>query len=216
MSGERVSQQLWAESRNLAAACLDHPFVRGLQDGTLGPARYRGFLAQDAFFLDAFARAYACGVARATDRSTMRDLHALQCGVFEEQRLHERVAAEAGIDLAATEPLPATLAYTEFLLATAFGGTLGEHLAAMTPCMRLYRYLGQQLVARDPAPAYRAWIEAYAAPEFGRLVATIEDLLDRHMTGSTREADRYHRAMRLEYAFFDAVWGGDRPPVGER
>jgi thiaminase/transcriptional activator TenA len=202
-----ASQRLWSASGDLAVACLDHPFVRSLRDGTLSGERYRGFLGQDAFFLDAFARAYACGVSRAPDRRVMRALHALQCGALEEQRLHERVAAEAGIDLGTVLPLPATRAYTDFLVATAFGDTLGELLAAMAPCMRLYRFLGEQLSAPGAsAPTYRAWIDSYASAEYGNLVTTIEALLDEHATGSRRETNRYRWAMELEYRFFDAAW----------
>lgn len=46
------------------------------------------------------------------------------------------------------EPAPATLAYTEFLLATASTGSLAEICAAMTPCMRLYAHLGGAVAAR--------------------------------------------------------------------
>jgi thiaminase/transcriptional activator TenA len=207
MTRPGTAERLWRDSRDVALACLDHPFVRGLRDGSLDAARYRRYLAQDAFFLDAFARAYACGVACAPDRRAMRALHALQAGAIEEQRLHEGVAAEAGIDLAAVEPLPATRAYTDFLLAVAFGGgPLGELLAAMTPCMRLYRFLGTELAGQPGADTYRVWIDAYAGADFGRLCSAIEGLLDEHATGSRREALNYRHAMALERAFFDSAW----------
>ena len=204
-----AARELWARNEDLARRCLDHPFVRGLGDGDLAEARYRRFIAQDAFFLDAFARAYALGVARAPDRRSMRDLHALLSGVFEEQRLHERVAAASGIDLGAVRPLPATAAYTDFLVAAAFRASLGELLAAMAPCMRLYRFLGEELARRPHGDAYGPWIATYAGTEYGELVATIEGLLDRHATGSAREGESYRRALELEHRFFEAAWGAD-------
>jgi thiaminase/transcriptional activator TenA len=204
-----TAEGLWRASADLARGCLEHPFVQGLRDGSLPAARYRDYLAQDAFFLDAFARAYACGVARAPDRPTMRAFHTLQQRALDEQRLHERVAAEAGIDLARVAPLAATRAYADFLLATAFGGSgLGELLAAMTPCMRLYRFLGTSIQAAPHAPIYGGWIETYAGADFGALVATIEALLDTHARGSRREADHYRYAMLCEHAFFEQAWAG--------
>ena len=58
---------LWQQNTHLAEACLHHPFVRGLADGTLYPEAFRRYVAQDAFFLNAFARAYALAAARSQD-----------------------------------------------------------------------------------------------------------------------------------------------------
>ena len=50
---------LWRQSRDLADACLEHPFVQGIASGDLAPERFRVYVAQDACYLEAFARAYA-------------------------------------------------------------------------------------------------------------------------------------------------------------
>ena len=202
-----LSQELWQDSTETAESCLQHPFVRGLADGTLTPERYSKFIAQDAFFLDVFARAYAAGVFRAPDHEERRVWHELQSGVFEELKLHAAASKEMGIDLNQVVPLQATRAYTDFLLANAFGGTLGELVAAMAPCMRLYYYLGSSLVEEGHPPhLYASWIETYASPEFAQLVSRIEGLLDRYGYGTDQERDRYRQAMRLEYEFFSESW----------
>lgn len=205
MTGQ--SEELWQGVTELAERCLQHPFVRGLADGTLPPDRYAKFIAQDAFFLDVFARAYAAGVFRAPEHDERLIWHELQSGVFEELELHAAASKELGIDLAAITPLQATRAYTDFLLANAFGGTLGELLAAMAPCMRLYYFLGLQLANEDrPTHRYTSWIETYASPEFAQLVEQIEGLMDRYGQGTDGERDRYEQAMRLEYGFFSESW----------
>jgi len=103
-------------------------------------------------------------------------------------------------------PHRATLAYTDFLLATAALRTIGETCAALTPCMRLYAYLGQALAARgeDVAAPYRAWIETYANPAFAALAARLESLLDRYVTDGEAARVAYRRAMSLELDFFTA------------
>lgn len=76
------------------------------------------------------------------------------------------------MDLASCAPSAATLAYTEFVLEVANGqGGLGEVLAAMAPCMRLYAFLGAQLDAAVPEAQragnpYAGWIATYASPDF--------------------------------------------------
>jgi len=149
-----VAQRFWEESRAIAEECLAHPFVRGIADGSLDAAKFRDFIAQDACFLEAFARGYAHCLARSPDRDGLDAFHRLLDGVSGELELHRGAAERLGVDLARVEPAPPTLAYTRFLAeAIAAGATTGEMLAAMTPCMRLYAHLGAQIARESTSPA---------------------------------------------------------------
>ena len=92
----------------------------------------------------------------------------------------------------------------EMFAATASLGGVGLTCAAMTPCMRLYAYLGQQLAAGPVDERYAQWVRTYADPGFESLAATLERLLDTYADGDGPAA--YRRAMQLEVAFFDAVY----------
>jgi thiaminase (transcriptional activator TenA) len=199
-----LSGDLWAANAELAAQALAHPFVQGIAAGTLPRECFAGYLVQDAFFLEAFARGYALGVAHSPDRPTLDAFADLLSGVREELRLHASYAARWGIDLAAVEPAPATLAYTDFLLATAALGGPGPTCAAMTPCMRLYAHLGQSLAGRARGD-YTDWVATYADPGFEELAGTLERLLNRTATDTPATRRAYRRAMQLELAFFDAA-----------
>ena len=203
-----LAARLWADNADLAAACLAHPFVTGISDGTLPRERFASYVAQDAFFLEAFARGYARAVAHSRDRASLEAFADLLVGVREELRLHDSYAARWGIDLTAVEPVAATLAYTDFLLATAALGDVGLTCAAMTPCMRLYAYLGQAL-SGQAQDTYGEWMTTYAAPEFDALASTLERLLDRHATDTPAVRRAYRRAMQLELAFFEGASGQD-------
>jgi thiaminase/transcriptional activator TenA len=100
----------------------------------------------------------------------------------------------------------ATLAYTYLSHATAALGSVGETCAAMTPCMRLYAFPGQELTTEkgDENNPYAEWIEPYADPEFEALAARLESLLDRHAQEGLSVRSHYRRAMILELAFFEA------------
>ena len=201
-----LAARLWTANADLAAAALAHPFVTGIADGTLPPERFAGYVAQDAFFLESFARGYALGVAHSPDRATLDVFADLLAGVRDELRLHGSYAARLDIDLAAVQPLPATLAYTDFLLATAALGGVAVTCAAMTPCMRLYAHLGQNLAGHAAEP-YAEWVTTYADPAFAELTGTLERLLDATATDSPGVRAAYRRAMQLEVGFFDAAWG---------
>jgi thiaminase/transcriptional activator TenA len=199
-----LSTRLWTDNSDLAAQVLANPFVRGLSDGSLPREHFASYVAQDAFFLESFARAYAFTLARSSDARTLLTLADLLTGVRDELGLHASYAASWGIDMAGVQPASATLAYTEFLLATAATGDPGVVFAAMTPCMRLYAFLGAALEANAAGP-YAQWVDTYADPTFETLAARLERLLDEHADDTPAVRATYRRAMRLELAFFDAA-----------
>lgn len=200
-----LHEHLWQASLDLARACLKHPFVTGLADGTLDREAFKRYVAQDAFFLRAFYRAYALAAAKAVDPGVSQKLHAFMGGALEELKLHGSYAGKWDIDLQDVRPFPATSAYTDFLLRTAWHETPDVTASAMAPCMRLYAFLGQEL-AKDPNPGnpYQEWVDQYASAEFEALAAEVESLLDEVAEDTPMVRDAYGYAMRCELDFFGA------------
>ncbi len=160
------------------------------------------YIAQDAFFLDAFARAYALALARSRDTTTLLTLADLIGGVRAELGLHAAYSAGGAPTRPSLSPRRRP-SPTRSFCATAATGAEGLTYAAMTPCMRLYAFLGSSL---DPSTAgrYADWIMTYADPDFQALAARLEQLLDDHAPDSVAAGAIYRRAMTLELAFFDA------------
>jgi len=201
-----LHEALWEANLDVARSCLEHPFVQGLGSGRLPAGRFRAFIAQDAFFLSAFLKAYALALARSDDVENSAAFSSLIAGVLEELKLHRAYAAELGIDLEEVVPNPECRAYTDFLLRTAWHTSLGETAAAMTPCMRLYAYLGRELLPGcRPGHPYRAWIETYSGEEFGRLAEQMEALLDRCGADTREVRDAYRYALACELDFFSGA-----------
>jgi thiaminase/transcriptional activator TenA len=199
-----LARTLWEANRDLAERTLAHPFVHGLRDGSLPIDSFKGYVAQDAYFLEAFARAYAFCLAYSSARQDIEDFADLIAGVREELGLHKGYAERWQVDLSGVTPIAATSAYVDFLLQTARRGQLGATIAAMTPCMRLYAFLGRSLASGQGAPLYDEWIRTYADPAFEALAGRLEGLLDRHAADSEPVRANYRQAMTLEYDFFDA------------
>lgn len=202
-----VSSELWQANKDLAQACLEHPFVQGIADGTLDRKKFAYYVGQDAFFLEAFARAYSIAAAKASDWQGFSVFHALANGVLEELRLHEAYAAAWGVNLRSIAPEPATRRYTDFLLATAWGSDVGLTTAAMSPCMCLYGFLGQQLAQGGvPNHPYTDWIRTYSSPEFEQLAQQLESFADRYTSATPEVHLTYRYAMLCEQEFFQAAW----------
>jgi thiaminase/transcriptional activator TenA len=178
--------------------------VQGIASGRLERSVFQHYVAQDAFFLEAFARAYALCVARAPDCESMRAFMKLLDAVDDELELHRSYAERWEVNLVAV-PTEATRAYTDFLLRVASLESPAHTTAAMAPCMRLYAWLGQQLkpVALRDSPYYE-WVETYSSDEFDAHAAALEALVDRLTGDESTLYSHYSTAMRLELAFFES------------
>ncbi len=202
-----LAQELWHANADLAQACLEHPFVQGLADGSLPRPAFAYFIGQDAFFLDAFARAYCIAAARAPDLSGLRAFHELAGGVINELGLHEHYAAQWELDIRQVTPGVTTRRYTDFLLATAWRYDAGMTAAAMAPCMRLYAFIGAELAKRGKTEHhYTHWITTYSDPAFQDLAGRIEELVDRYASDAPETRAAYRYAMLCERDFFQAAW----------
>jgi thiaminase (transcriptional activator TenA) len=202
-----LSDELWIANQDLAQACLEHPFVQGIADGTLEQAKFAYYVGQDAFFLQAFARAYSIAAAKAPDWTGFTIFHNLVAGVLAELQLHEGYAVKWGVDLRRVEPGAATRRYTDFLLATAWSGDVGLTAAAMSPCMRLYAFLGEQLAGNGiPDHQYADWIRTYSSAEFQPLAQQLESLVNNYAAASASVYSTYRYAMFCEQNFFQAAW----------
>jgi thiaminase/transcriptional activator TenA len=202
-----LSSELWQINQDLALACLNHPFVQGIADGTLEREKFAYYVGQDAFFLEAFARAYSIAAAKAPDWEGFHLFHSLAGGVLQELQLHAGYAAIWGVNINSVEPGTATRRYTDFLLATAWDKDVGLTTVAMSPCMRLYAFLGQKLAAKGiPTHQYGDWIRTYNSPEFEQLAQKLESLSDRYTTNSDTGQKTYRYAMLCERDFFQAAW----------
>ncbi|MBW4601564.1 MAG: TenA family protein [Calothrix sp. FI2-JRJ7] len=202
-----ISSTLWRRNQDLAQACLDNPFVRGIGDGSLPRHKFAYYVGQDAFFLEAFARAYSIAAAKAPDFKGFRTFHALAGGVLEELQLHQSYAKTWGIDIKSVSPGAATRRYTDFLVATAWGENIGLTATAMSPCMRLYEFLGKEL-AHDGIPEhdYSEWIRVYSGADFHQIAQELDDLVDTYTTEIDTVHSTYRYAMQCELDFFQAAW----------
>jgi thiaminase/transcriptional activator TenA len=221
---ERFSAYLRARAEPIWRAQHEHPFVRGIGEGTLPEERFRHWIRQDYRFLIEYCRLFGLAAARAPDLATLgRFAELLQATAHGEMELHRACAREWGIDAAElerTEPGPTTRAYTDFLLRVAATGDFAELVAALLPCMWGFSELGQALATRAaPAePRYAAWIATYADADFAALAAWCRDLLDRLADGASpaqrqRMEAAFLTSSRYEYLFWDASYQLEAWPV---
>ena len=201
-----ITQKLWERNYNLASLSLNTKFVQGIKNGDLPKTKFQEYLAQDYFFLESFARAYGLAVSKSRNKKNIKTLSVLLSGVSEELLLHETYAKEWDIDLTTNLIGPATKKYTDFLEEVSLNLSLIEIMSAMTPCMRLYSWLGKKLLNMISDNPYKEWILTYSDGSFDNLAKSLETLIDEY--DESYDIDQinflYKKAMELELDFFNA------------
>ena len=195
---------------------VDHPFVRGLADGTLPQAAFRRYLTQDYLFLIHFVRATALAGYKS---ARLEDLHAAAVGMtalLAEMRLHVTYCAEWGLsesEMAAEPEAVETVAYTRFVLDRGTAGDLLDLHVALAPCVLGYAEIGTALEHQATAGnRYAPWITSYAGDEYQQAARAAKITLARIGTRSGADARlsdlqaNFDTAVRLETAFWDMGW----------
>lgn len=197
-------------------AYVEHPFVQGIQDGTLPEAAFRHYLVQDYLFLIHFARAYALAAYKAESLDDLRAAAEVVRVITEvEMGLHVEYCKAWGIDeeaMRSAPEAPENMAYTRFVLERGHAGDVLDLYVALLPCMWGYAEIGLRLAAdpatkRDANP-YWPWIEMYASADYVEGARGSLALLDRlfdERAGEGRMASltqTFRQAARLEAQFW--------------
>jgi thiaminase/transcriptional activator TenA len=217
------SDELWQGISGIYGAILAHPFLTGLTDGSLPPSAFACYVVQDVLFLQQYARALAAVASKApTSAGTLMFAEHAAGIISDEQKLHDSLLADLGIDPAAveaSEPAPATLAYTSYLLAVTATGSYAEGVAAVLPCYWIYWRAGRELAGRgSPDPRYQLWIDTYASEDFGEVVRAVRDVADElgpglSPAGRTLMNRHFRATSRFEWMFWDMAFREETWPV---
>lgn len=220
-----LTDQMFAAAKPIWEAQLDHPFVRGIGDGTLDVRRFERWVRQDYRYLKDFARVFAWAVAKADTLGAMGwYAKVLDLTLNTEMDLHRSYAERFGISadqLEREHAWPTTRAYVDFLVRTSAEGSMAELLAALLPCAWGYAYIGRQLASGTPPDdqRYADWIAQYASAEFTAAADWLRGEMDR--VGGDLPADRqsglvdlFVLSSRYEWMFWEMCWHGEewRPP----
>ncbi len=211
----RFFEEAQERTAELRSKIAELPFLSELCAGTLSRERFQGYIIQDALYLGEFSRALALAAAKAPDPATVEVFAGSALGaVAVERALHERYLAEFGIGgkaLHDAESSPDCLAYTSFLLATAYGDPFAVVVAALLPCFSIYWDVGSSIKRQaQPQNPYRAWIDTYADPRFGNSVERVIAIADREAAGQPALRERmlgaFTQAARYEWLFWDGAY----------
>lgn len=213
-----VSTRLHDAAAPVWEACLRHPFVTGIGDGTLDMEKFRYFMLQDYIYLFDYARVFALGVVKARDPELMRVFAANVDAILGgEMKIHRAYMKRLDIteeQVFSIKPALANLSYTNYMLSVAQTGGPMEIVASILACSWSYAEIGQALAAIPGAaehPFYGEWIRGYASEEYAATNQALIELMDSLAADAGEDqlaylTDVFVNCSRYELGFWDMAW----------
>lgn len=213
-----TTQQLLDYAAEVWTAYNEHPFVLGIQNGTLEREKFRFYMIQDYLYLGDYAKIFALGVAKATGLSNAMLFSRYISVMNGELNVHSNYMARLGItqeDIDSAKRSLDSLSYTSYMLRVAYEETEVEIVAAILACAYSYEVIAKKMVENNPAAVddefYGSWISGYVSEEYSEENRVLIELLD-DMTKSYTPAQIEHlkdvflACSRYEMAFWDLSW----------
>lgn len=217
------SENMKEKTKPVWQAILNHPFVKGIGNGTLTLDKYEFYLKQDYLYLVDFSRVFALASAKARQLDDMGYFaKLLDLTLNTEMELHRRTCTKFGIsteELEKTEPALVTLAYTSFLVKTCYEEPLAGIIAVLLPCAWGYVDIAQHLKKQGIPEVrhYRDWIETYASEDFAEWAEWLKAKMD-FFAKEAPDGEKEHwynlylQSARFELMFFEMGYKEERWP----
>lgn len=206
---------------------LEHPFVKGIGEGTLDKEKFIHYMKQDYVYLIEYSRVFAVGATKANDLDTMTAFANLLHGTMNfEMDLHREYAAKFGItneELENTEPSATMTAYTSYMISQAQLGGVENAVAAVLACAWSYNWIGKKLAEWPGATEhefYGNWVKMYSSEGFTEIAenckALINDIAKDKPEHELKKLEEiFVNTSYFEYMFWDMAENISMWPVKE-
>lgn len=213
-----ICERLLDAAKETWAAYNVHPFVLGIQNGTLDREKFRWYIIQDYLYLWDYAKVFAIGVAKAKSLETANLFAKFIPTMNGELNVHSGYLARLGVSQAeidASKPSLDNLSYTSYMLRVAYEEGEGEILAAILACAYSYEVIAKKIIENNPDAVkdafYGDWVRGYINDAYAADNRILLDTLSRLTRDYSEEQQRHIEDIfvacsRYELAFWEMAW----------
>jgi len=221
----KFSDRLFQTIEPVWQSYLEHPFVKGIGEGTLDKEKFIHYMKQDYVYLIEYSRVFAIGATKANDLKTMTIFANLLHGTMNfEMDLHREYAAKFGIsneELETTEPSSTMTSYTSYMISQAQLGGVENAIAAVLACAWSYNWIGKELAKWPGAlehELYGNWVKMYSSDGFTQIAEDCIDLIneiaqDKPEHELKKLEEIFVKTSYFEYMFWDMAENKSMWPV---
>lgn len=213
-----ITERLLDVTKDIWKAYNEHPFVLGIQEGTLNKEKFRYYIIQDYLYLEDYAKTFAIGVAKAKSLSTA-NLFAKYISVMNgELDIHNGYLAKLGVTQQEIDSAARSLdnlSYTSYMLRVAYEESEVEILAAILSCAYSYEVIAKNILNNNPNAVnddfYGDWVKGYSSKEYEAeniiLLKTLDELTENYTESQLRHLiEIFVACSRYELAFWEMSW----------
>lgn len=204
---------------------IEHPFVKGIGEGTVDQEKFIHYMKQDYIYLIEYSRVFSIGSTKANDLKTMTVFANLLHGTMNfEMDLHREYAEKFGItnqELEEAEPSATMTAYTNYMISQSQLGGVENAIAAVLACAWSYNWIGKEMAKWPGAlehELYGNWVRMYSSDEFTAIAEDCKGLMNHVAADKSEEElkrleDIVVRTSYFEYMFWDMAENKSMWPV---
>lgn len=214
-----MTEQLIKATQDIWQQYGEHPFVKGIENGTLDKEKFRYYIIQDYLYLVEYAKVFGIGLAKAKSAETAKlfsdYIHQL---TESEMDIHRGYVAKLNIIRSELDSMPIAfdnLSYTSYMLRVAYEEGETEILAAILACAYSYEVIACNMVKNNPDSVnhsfYGDWVKGYSAQSYSKENRYLIDMLEK-MTETYTEKQKQHivdifvACSRYELNFWNMAW----------
>ncbi len=214
-----TTERLLGATKEIWESYNTHPFVKGIETGTLDKEKFRYYIIQDFLYLEDYAKAFAMGIAKAKSIETTRLFSGyLSLLTGSEMNIHHGYMGKFGVTREELEAMPRALdnlSYTSYMLRVAYEEGEAEILAAILSCAYSYELIAKNMVKNNPDCVnhdfYGEWITGYASRSYAEgnvVLCNALNKLTEHYTEQQKKhlTDIFVACSRYEYLFWELSW----------
>lgn len=211
----KLADRLFNSVEELWNSYLEHPFVKGIADGTLEIDKFRFYMIQDYRYLLEYAKVFAFGIIKSGREDVMRRFALMVKETLDgEMTIHKKYMLRLGISEREAMETKTSLinhSYTSYMLDIANKGDALDVLVAVLSCAWSYQFIGEHHMKVDGAienETFGEWVEGYSCDDYRRNTQDIIDLVNELGEGITESRAKYLEEVfincsRYEYRFWD-------------
>lgn len=215
----KTSERLLHATLDIWEKYYEHPFLKGIENGTLNPKNFRYYMIQDYIYLQDYIKICAVGIAKAkSPKITQLFSRYITFLTGSEMDIHKGYMGKLKItheELSATPRALDSLSYTSYMLRVAYEESEVEILTAILSCAVSYEYIARKIVENNPSSIhhelYGEWVKGYASEDCSNENQSLLDMLDA-LTAHYTDQQLHHlidifvTCSRYELAFWEMSW----------
>ncbi|SFG45908.1 thiaminase II [Oribacterium sp. WCC10] len=211
-------EKLLDATKDIWACYYKHPFVMGIQNGTLDRDKFRFYIIQDYLYLEEYAKTYAIGVAKSKNIK-IAQMFAKSIEIMNgEMDVHSGYMGKFGVsqeEADSTKRSLDNLSYTSYMLRVAYEEGEAEIIAAILSCGYSYELIAKNMIKNRPEcindEFYGDWIKGYASEEYAEsnriLFRELEELTANYSEKQINHLiDIFTVCSRYELLFWEMAW----------